>query len=263
MKIAKQLIVIDLETTGVWIDKDRIIEIAMIRIAPDGGETVYDKRVNPGIPIPPSVTELIGIGDTDVKEAPKFADIAEEVRGFFDGCDFAGFNVARFDLPVLRREMHDAGVKYDWESIKVIDVQRVYHLNEKRDLSAAYRFYCDKNLDNAHSAMADTRATLEILEAQVKRYGKGDDKLDSLNRFQYEQMAEFLDDERKFRWWNGKVYMMFGKYARKYSLQEVAQKDPGYLEWIASAKFSDEAKRIVTDALQGRFPVFKSSDKNG
>ena len=239
MKLSNHLVVLDLETTGTWIEKDKIIEIAMIKLNPQGKREIFDQRVNPEIPIPPVVTELIGISDADVKNAPKFASIAKEVLAFIDGCDLGGFNVARFDLPLLSREILEAGLKFEWDKVKVYDAQRVFHLNEKRDLSAAYDFYCQKNLQNAHSAMADTEATLEILQCQVARYGGGDDRLEPLSRFKYEQTAEFVDAERKFRWWNGKAYMMFGKYAKQCSLQEIAKKDPGYLEWILSAKFSD------------------------
>ncbi|MBN1869006.1 MAG: 3'-5' exonuclease [Candidatus Omnitrophica bacterium] len=261
MKLSNALVVLDFETTGTWVDRDKIIEIAMIKCAPDGTRTTYDKRVNPGVPIPKDVTELTGITDEDVKDAPAFKDIAAEVLAFIEGCDIAGFNVDRFDFPLLRREVNDAGFKFHWENIKIYDAQKVFHLNEKRDLTAAYEFYCHKNLDHAHSALADTQATLEILEAQVAKYGQREEGLKSLDKFEYLQTAEFLDDERKFRWWNGKVYMMFGKYAKKYSLQEVAQKDPGYLEWIISAKFSEEVKTIVSNALQGRFPVFGLQEK--
>jgi len=261
MKLANTLVVLDLETTGTWVDKDKIIEIAMIKCLPDGGRETYDKRVNPGMPIPPIVSELTGISNEDVKGASAFKDIAGEVLAFIEGCDVAGFNVARFDLPLLQREVCDAGLKFNWEGVKVYDAQKVFHLNEKRDLTAAYNFYCGKNLDNAHSAMADTQATLEILESQVSKYGEGDEALDILGQFDYQQTAEFLDDERKFRWWNGKAYMMFGKYARKYSLQEIARMDPGYLEWILSAKFSEEVRTLVSNALKGHFPVFELKDK--
>jgi len=260
MKLLNDLVVLDLETTGTWVDRDKIIEIAMIKCTPQGERETYEKRVNPGIPIPPVITQLIGISDEDVKGAPAFKDIAQEVIAFIEGCDLAGFNASRFDLPLLRREIYEAGLKLNWEHFKVFDAQKVYHLNEKRDLTAAYNFYCNKSLENAHSALADTQATLEVLEAQADQYGEGEHLLDSLGRFKYEQTADFADDERKFRWWNGKVYMMFGKYAKKYSLQEVAQKDPGYLEWIVSAKFSEEVKTLVSNALQGRFPVFELKD---
>ena len=255
------MVSLDLETTGTWIEKDKIIEIAMIKCCPDGTTHLLEKKVNPGLPIPAAISALTGLTDDDVKTAPVFADIAQDVLHFIQDCDIAGFNVARFDLPLLRREVHEAGLKFDWENIKVYDAQRVYHLNERRDLTAAYNYYCHKKLDKAHSALADARATLEILQAQISRYGEGDDVLDSLSRFQYEQTAEFVDEGRKFRWWNGKAYMMFGKYAKKHSLQEVARIDPGYLEWILSAKFSEDVKALVANALQGRFPIGELKDK--
>ncbi|MCK5179778.1 MAG: 3'-5' exonuclease [Candidatus Omnitrophica bacterium] len=261
MKLSNTLVVLDLETTGIWVDRDKIIEIAMIKCAPDGTRQTYEKRVNPGMPIPEVVSELTGITNEDVKDAPAFKDIAGEVLAFVEGCDIAGFNVCRFDFPLLQREICDAGLKVNWDGTKTYDAQKVFHLNEKRDLTAAYNFYCHKNLENAHSALADTQATLEILEAQVVQYGEEEQALESLDRFDYKQTAEFLDDERKFRWWNGKPYMMFGKYARKNSLQEIARMDPGYLEWILSAKFSEEVKTLVSNALQGRFPVFEPKDK--
>lgn len=261
MKLVRPLVILDLETTGAWVDRDKIIEIAMIKCAPDGHRNTYDKKVNPGMSIPRTISELTGITDADVKNAPLFNNIAGEVLAFIEGCDLAGFNIARFDLPLLQRELFEAGLKSNWGEARVFDTQKIYHLNEKRDLTAAYNFYCGKNLDNAHCAMADTQATLEILKAQVSRYGEGEDALESLRRFDYAQTAEFLDDERKFRWWNGKLYMMFGKYAKKYSLQEIAKMDPGYLEWIVSAKFSDEVKALVSDVLQGRFPVFEPQEK--
>jgi len=262
MKLSKPLVVLDLETTGTWVDRDKIIEIAMIKRSPDGADVAYDKRVNPGVPIPQAVTELTGISDEDVKDAPKFKDVAAEVLTFLEGCDIAGFNVDRFDLPLLQREIYDAGLNFNWEGAKVYDAQKVFHLNEKRDLTAAYDFYCLKSLANAHSALADSQATLEILEAQVAKYGEGEEGLKSLDKFDYRQTAEFLDDERKFRWWDGKAYMMFGKYAKKYSLQEVARMDPGYLQWILSAKFSEEVKTIVANALEGRFPIAHPQGNN-
>ncbi len=261
MELSNVLVVLDLETTGTWVDRDKIIEIAMIKCMPEGGREIYDKKINPGIPIPPVVKELTGISDEDVKGAPAFKDVAAEILAFIDECDIAGFNVERFDLPLLQREAHDAGLKFNWDGVKVYDAQKVFHINEKRDLTAAYNFYCKKGLENAHSALADTQATLEILEAQVLKYDKNDDGLKALSQFKYQQTAEFLDDERKFRWWNGRAYMMFGKYARKHSLQEVARMDPGYLEWILSAKFSEEVRTLVSNALRGHFPIFESNDK--
>ncbi len=263
MKLSNTLVVLDLETTGTWVERDKIIEIAMIKRTPEGQQESYDKRVNPGMPIPGVVSEITGITDEDVKDAPAFKDIVGEVVAFIRGCDLAGFNVARFDLPLLQREISEAGLQFSSASVKVYDAQKVFHLNEKRDLTAAYNFYCQKNLYNAHSALADTQATLEVLEAQAVKYGEEEQSLEALGRFDYKQTAEFLDDERKFRWWNGKPYMMFGKYAKKNSLQEIARMDPGYLEWVLSAKFSEEVKMLVSNALRGHFPVFELKDKDG
>ncbi len=254
MKFTRDLVVLDLESTGTWIEKDKIIEIAMIKCKPSGERETYHKRVNPGIPIPRFIVELTGISDNDVKDAPTFKDIALEVLQFIGSSDLSGFNVERFDLPLLEREMWDAGQKLEWQKLNVYDAQKIYHINEKRDLTAAYKFYCSKELNNAHSALADTEATFGILEAQVVKYGE-DENLESLSRFNYETRAEYYDPDRKFRWWNGKLYMMFGKYAKQYSLQDLVKKDRGYLEWIVSADFSEEVKELVQNALNSKFPV--------
>ncbi len=255
MKLKKPLIVFDLETTGIWVEKDKIVEIAIIKLFPDGHQEKYEKRLNPEMPIPPVVSKLIGITDEDVKDAPKFKDVAAEILKIFEGAEVAGFNVVRFDLPVLERELNDAGLSFNWQTSMVYDAQKVFHINEKRDLTGALKHYCQKDLENAHSAMADTQATLDVLEAQVQKYGEGKEEIEVLSQFEYKRDEEFYDDDRKFRWWNGKLYMMFGKYARKASLQEVVKKDRGYLEWILSAKFSDEVKNLVQAAINGQFPT--------
>lgn len=253
LELTRPLVVLDLETTGTWIAKDRIIEIGMVRLEPDGKREVYNQRVNPGIPIPPEVTEVTGICDTDVAQSPPFKKIAQEVLSFLDGADLGGFNLERFDLPVLARELNDLGLPFDWSARQVFDAQKVYHLHEKRDLSAAYAFYCEKDLINAHSALADSEATLAVLAAQVRKYGGGNRSIDALKPFEYEQRQDFYDKDRRFRWWNGELYMMFGKYARSLSLKEVAERDRGYLDWIMSQNFSDEVKELVGAALEGHF----------
>lgn len=260
--MSKTLVVLDLETTGTWIDKDKIVEIALVKRTSDGREEIYLKKVNPGIPIPDHISRLIGITDEDVKQAPLFKDIAAEVITFLDDCDLAGFNIEKFDLPLLERELNDDGRSFPWRSRNVYDVQRVYHVNERRDLDAAYKFYCDKKLENAHSALADAEATFEILEAQVGKYGNGRDELEALGEYRYKSTAEFYDKEKKFRWWNGKLYMMFGKYARRYSLEEIVQRDRAYCEWILSANFSDEIKELIENALAGRFPQAGDREKS-
>ncbi len=257
MKLTHTLVVLDLETTGTWLENDKIIDIALVKIFPDGKREIYSKKVNPGIPIPPRVSQLTGISNDDVKDAPAFKDISHDVLKFLTDCDYGGFNVEKFDLPILERELRDSGLKFEWQKKKVYDAQKVYHVNEKRDLHAAYHFYCQKSLENAHTALADAEATIEILSTQVKKYGAGDEALETLAKFNYRKSDEYFDAERKFRWWNGKLYMMFGKYARKYTLQDLVKKDPDYLEWILSADFSEEVKLLIDEALKGKFPEYK------
>ena len=255
MKVAKDIISLDIESTGVWVEKDKIIEIALIRYTPDGERQTWYKRINPGINIPRPVTELTGISNEDVKGAPSFKQVSREILEFIGDADFAGFNVERFDLPLLERECADSGLRFEWKNRRVYDAQKVFHLNEKRDLTAAYKFYCDKDLAGAHSALADSEAVLEILEKQVQKYGEGSDELSSLDKFEYNSLLDYYDSERKFCWWNGKLYLMFGKYARKQPLEELVKLDAGYLKWILTKDFSDDVKGVVQDALAGRIPV--------
>ncbi|MDE2221809.1 MAG: 3'-5' exonuclease [Candidatus Omnitrophica bacterium] len=255
MKLTKPLVVIDLESTGVWIEKDRIIEIGMVKLHPDGRKELFATKVNPCMPIPAVVTELTGISDADVKDAPAFGTIGPQVLAFLDGVDFGGFNVERFDLPLLAREFNDAGIKFYYADRTIYDAQKIYHLHERRDLAAAFAFYCHQDLQGAHSATADAQATLEILKEQIKRYTAGREEIESLKEFDYKQTGEYFDNERKFRWWNGDLYMTFGKYAKKEPLKVIAKKDPGYLAWVLEKDFSDEVKVMIQGVLDGRYPV--------
>ena len=254
MKINRPVVVLDLETTGTWIERDRIVEIALVKMFPDGTRQEFQSRVNPGMPIPARVSEITGITDADVKEAPPFKAIAAKVLEFIGDADLGGFNVERFDLVILERELFDAGIKFRWRDRVIYDAQRIYHLHEKRDLTAAYQFYCGKILTNGHTAMGDTEATLEILGSQVERYGKAEQGIESLRNFKYERMDDYFDEEKKFRWWNGELFPVFGKYARKASLKEIAQKDRNYLEWLLTTDFPEGIKRLLKEALEGRFP---------
>jgi DNA polymerase III subunit epsilon len=254
MRLQKTLVVFDLETTGTWVERDKIVEIGMVRISPDGSRKDYVKRVNPGIPIPLNVSRIIDITSEDVKDAPRFKEIANDVLEFIGDADLGGFNIQRFDLPVLEREFIEAGISFSWKGRDIYDAQKVYHIHEKRDLMAAYKLYCDKNLTNAHTALGDAEATLEILDAQIKQYGKEEEGIESLRDFDYEQSSAYFDSERKFCWWNGNLYPMFGKYRRKKHIKDIARNDRSYLEWIAGSDFSDEIKLLAADALNGQFP---------
>ncbi|HTL71006.1 MAG TPA: 3'-5' exonuclease [Candidatus Eisenbacteria bacterium] len=256
MKLTHPLVILDLETTGTWIEKDRIIEIGMIKCR-GGGEVreTYVRRVNPGIPIPAVVTSITGIRDADVRNEPSFADLAREVLAFIGDSDFAGFNVERFDLPLLEREVFDAGLRLEWRHRTVYDCQKIYHIHEKRDLKAAYKFYCQKELQNAHSALGDTEAALEILSAQIAKYGGGNEYVESLIDFDYEPSTDFYDGDRKFRWWNGELYPVFGKYGRKHCVRELVEKDRAYLEWLITTDFDESVKTMLREALCGKFPA--------
>ncbi|MFH2145564.1 MAG: exonuclease domain-containing protein [Candidatus Omnitrophota bacterium] len=256
MKPSKTLIVLDLETTGTWKEKDKIVEIGMIKCFPDNRRETYVKRINPGILIPAYVSEIIGITNDDVKDAPSFKDVAQEVLSFIADADFGGFNIERFDLKVLEREFSDAGLKFEMENRKIYDAQKIYHLHERRDLSAAYKFYCNKKLNNAHSALADSEAALGILYAQAKKYAKAGASIEALSEFDYEKSSEFFDGEGKFRWWDGKLYPTFGKHAAKLNINEIVLKDPEYLRWMQTKDFSEEVLRMVKDALLGHFPEY-------
>ncbi|MDP8230404.1 MAG: 3'-5' exonuclease [Candidatus Gorgyraea atricola] len=260
MKLPSSLVVFDLETTGTWIEKDRIVEIGMIKLLPDGSREAYVKRVNPGIPIPPNVSRIINIVDGDVKDAPRFKDIAKEVQEFIGDSDLGGFNILRFDLPVLEREFFDAGFSFYWRERNIYDAQKVYHIHEKRDLTAAYRLYCGKNLDNAHSALGDAEATVEIFDAQIKKYGAVEQGIESLKDFDYERSSAYFDKGRKFCWWNGELYPMFGKYGKKKHIKDILKNDRRYLEWVITKDFSEEIKVMIKKALAGELPQAPSFD---
>lgn len=254
MNIKKPITVFDLETTGIWIERDKIVEVGMIKLMPDGTRHDYVKRVNPGIPIPVNVIRIINITDDDLKDAPKFKDIAQEVLDFIGDSDLGGFNIQRFDIPVLEREFFEAGLTFHWKDRDIYDAQKIYHIHEKRDLMAAYQLYCGKELTNAHSALGDAEATVEILDAQIAKYGKADEGIVSLRDFDYEKSSAYFDTERKFCWWNRNLYPMFGKYRKKKPIQSIAKTDRNYLEWILSSDFSDDIKVMIEKALKGDFP---------
>ncbi len=255
IKLSKPLVVLDLETTGTWVEKDRIVEVGMVKLFPDGSKENYVKRVNPGMPIPANVTRIINITDDDVKDAPAFKELAREILEFIGEADIGGFNILRFDLPLLEREFIDAGFTFSWRERNIYDAQKVYHIHEKRDLTAAYQLYCDKALTNAHSALGDAEATVEIFDAQIKKYGSPEVGIESIKDFDYERSSAYFDKERKFSWWNGELYPTFGKYGRKKHIKSICKSDRRYLEWILTKDFSEEIKTMIRGVLNGEFPA--------
>ena len=234
----------DLETTGTNITTDRIVEISMIKVFPDGHYEQRTVRVNPERHIPEEASAIHHIYDEDVADKPAFRQIARQLADSFEGCDIAGFNSNRFDVPMLSEEFARAGVDFDFTRPRYIDVQTIFHKKEQRTLTAAYRFYCDKDLDGAHSANADTRATYEVLLAQLERYDDLPNDVAALSEFSSQQknvdiMGRLVYDDQH------REVINFGKYKGRLA-SEVLTKDPGYFSWIQQGDFPSDTKRIFT-----------------
>ncbi len=254
LRLENPLLCFDLETTGVDVGRDRIVQIGLIRIEPDGGRSSFESLVNPRIPIPPGATAVHGITDADVADQPTFADLLPQVTSFFAEADLAGFNSIRFDLPLLQEELRRAGSQLDLGGRRHFDAMRIFHYMEKRDLAAAMQFYCGRELTDAHSALADAGATLEVLDAQLARYQDLPRDPAELHRFCNPDEGRWVDSTRKFYWSDqGEVLFAFGKH-RGRPLAEIARSRPDYLDWIATSDFGPEVKQIVAEALAGRFP---------
>jgi DNA polymerase-3 subunit epsilon len=247
LQLTRPLVFIDLETTGTNLAHDRIVEIAIIRLAADGTRQVKRKLINPQMPIPPVVTELHGITDEMVKDAPTFKQVANEVKQFIEHCDLAGYNSNRFDIPLLMEEFLKAGLEFDMGPCKLVDVQKVFHMMEQRTLGAAYKFYCNKTLEDAHSAEVDARATLEVLEAQVERYPQLGNTVESLLKCIGED--KIVDLARRMIFENGIEVFNFGKHKGR-SVADVLKSEPQYYDWMMKGDFPLHTKQKLTDILK-------------
>ena len=245
LNLKRPIIFFDLETTGLDIAKDRIVELCYIRVEPNGNEEARSMRINPEMHIPEVASSVHGITDDDVKDCPTFADVAPQLAATFEGCDLAGFNSNRFDLPLLAEEFMKAGVNIDLSHVQAIDVQNIYHKLEKRTLAAAYKFYCGRDLENAHSALADTQATYELLQAQLDHYPNDlQNDVDFLAEFS--RMNRNIDFAGRFVYdESGKELINFGKYKGK-AIKDVLSRDPGYYSWIMQGDFTLNTKQVLT-----------------
>lgn len=249
LNLKRPIIFFDLETTGTNITSDRIVEISVIKVTPDGREIERTRRINPGISIPAEATAVHHISDADVADCPSFKQVAKSLVELFEGCDIAGFNSNRFDVPMLDEELRRAGIKFDFSRARFVDVQTIFHKKEQRTLSAAYRFYCDKDLEGAHSANADTRATYEVLMAQLDRYSDLPNDIESLSDFSSQNrnvdlIGRLIRDDK------GHVIINFGKYKGK-EASEVLRRDPGYYSWILQGDFPQNTKDEFTKIKLG------------
>ncbi len=245
LNLTRPIVFFDLETTGVDTSKDRIVELSMIKIAPDGEKTIKTRRINPQMPIPASSTAIHGITDEDVKDCPTFQQIAKSLSQFVAGCDFGGFNSNRFDVPVLVEEFMRAGIDVDFKKRKFVDVQNIFHKMEQRTLVAAYKLYCGKDLEAAHSAEADTMATYEVLLAQIEKYPELENDINFLAEFS--TRAEAVDFAG-FIVYNDKHEEVFGfgKHKGK-KVSDVFQKEPGYYSWMSDGDFPLYTKKVITE----------------
>ncbi|OQX77562.1 MAG: DNA polymerase III subunit epsilon [Bacteroidetes bacterium 4484_276] len=257
LNLTKPIAFFDLETTGVKVASDRIIEVSVIKVMPDGSQLVYTKRINPTIPIPLESIEFHGITDEDIKDAPTFAEIANELNQFIGNSDLAGYNSNKFDIPLLVEEFMRAGLDFDLKGRRFVDVQNIFHKMEPRTLHAAYAFYCNKDLVNAHSAEADTLATLEIMKAQLDKY-KGveyKDKKGNISEPVVNDVGALSVFSEQFNRadlvghivFNDKKQEVFnfGKYKGK-SVEQMFKKEPSYYDWMMKADFPLSTKKLIT-----------------
>ena len=250
IQLNKSLAIFDLEATGLSVTQDRIVEIAVIKIAPDGQESNFHRRVNPEMPIPKNVSEIHGIYDADIADAPTFRDILPELEAFLEGCDFAGYNSNKFDLPMLAEEFLRAESTFDLSESKHIDVQNIFHKMEQRTLIAAYKFYCQKDLNNAHTALADAKATWEVLDAQIKHYEELSSDVDFLSDFSRHNDMDRADFAGRLAFnKNGEVVYNFGKHKNK-TIAEVHKQEPGYYGWMLDADFPLYTKQCLRKEME-------------
>lgn len=257
IKLTRPLAIFDLETTGLNVGSDRIIEISILRVMPDGTRDTKTQRFNPNIPIPPAVVAIHGITDEDIKNEPSFGEQAHQVAQFLGNCDLCGYNALKFDIPLLVEEFLRAGVDFEIKGRRMIDVQNIFHKMEPRNLKAAFRFYCAKELMNAHSAEADALATFEILEAQLEKYegvayidNNGQETfpitndLNSLHRFSiYHKFCDLAGhivfDEQN------RETLNFGKYKGR-PVEEIFRIEPSYYDWMMKSQFPLYTKKVIT-----------------
>jgi DNA polymerase-3 subunit epsilon len=246
LQLTRPIAFIDLETTGVNISIDRIVELAIVKISPDGTKQVKRKLINPLMPIPASSSEIHGITDEMVKDAPSFKQVANEIKQFIENCDLGGYNSNRFDIPMLIEEFLRIGIDFSVDGKKLVDVQKVFHLMEQRTLSAAYKFYCQKTLDGAHSAEIDATATWEVLEAQVERYPQIGNTVESIMKFTGED--DIVDFARRFVKEKGVEIFNFGKHKGK-PVMQVLKEEPQYYDWMMKGDFAMNTKQKLTEIL--------------
>ena len=251
LKIIKPLCFFDLETTGINVSSDRIVEISVLKIYPNGNKESRTWLVNPGIKIPQEAINVHGISNEMVVNEPNFSEIAHEVKSMINNCDLAGYNSDKFDIPLLAEELLRADIDFDIDNIHTIDVQNIFHKMEQRTLAAAYKYYCGKILDNAHSSKVDTLATYEVLESQLKKYSELENDVKFLSNFS--KRGKNVDPAGFIKLNENEIpCFSFGKHKGK-SVEYVMQNEPGYFGWILNADFPMYTKKVLTKLRLEKF----------
>jgi len=257
LRLERPVVFFDTETTGINPRMDRILEIACVKVHPDGARDRWVRRLDPEVPIPAAATAIHGISEDDVRGLPTFREIAQELAEFLAGCDLAGYNISGFDLPALRVEFLRAGVPFDVAGRRLVDAQRIFFVREPRHLAAAARYYCGADHQGAHGALADAEMTLRVLEGQLVRYDDIPRSVEALHELFCSGLDQDLDPEGRFRLVGGEPTVNFGRN-RGRSLKDIGREDPGFLRWILKEDFSEPVKEIARKYLpaEGPAPVF-------
>lgn len=259
-KLDQPLAVLDIEATGTAPRSDRIVELAIVKLMPDGTRSTHTFRVNPEMPIPPEALKIHGISDSDVAGCPTFSEIAPEVLRLLEGCDLAGYNVIRFDIPMLIEEFLRVDTQFDISGRRIIDVQRIFHKREPRDLSSALKFYCGEMHLDAHGAKADALATIRVLEGQFERYRDLPRDIGELDKFCNPREPDWVDRTGRLKWVNNEIVLNFGKRKGE-SLRSLIQNDAGFVKWILKSDFPRDTQEIVRNAVEGKWPEKVQSNK--
>lgn len=246
LNLKNPLVFFDIESTGLNVATDRIVEICAVKVMPNGDQEIKTRRINPTIPISPEAQAVHGISNEDVKDCPTFKEIAKSLAKWMEGCDFAGYNSIKFDIPLLAEEFLRVGIDFDFRKRNLVDVQNIFHKMEQRTLSAAYKFYCQKNLENAHSAEADTLATYEILKSQLDKYP--DDLQNDVKMLaEFSSRTKLVDYAGRIAYNDKDIPVFnFGKHKGK-PVEDVFRSEPSYYAWMMNGDFTLDTKKVITD----------------
>ena len=255
--LERPLVFFDIESTGTNPYRDRIVEIAVIKVMPDGTRQEVVRRINPSMPIPAGASAVHGIYDDDVKDAPTFDVVAQNLYNYLENCDLAGYNIVKFDVPMLQEEFKRCGLTLSMQNRKLIDVFNIFCRLYPRNLTAAYKFFCGGDLEDAHSALADTDATVAVLLGQLAKHPELPREMAGLAEFSAARDADFIDSEGRLKFSGDEAVINFGKNSGR-RLKDLAIEDPGFLRWMLRSDFSEEVKDVIQKALQGEFPTRKA-----